>query len=252
MFDCTDITAAISGWETDPRLQIRHVRCVNGTDVRGNILLIGVVHDHPASFYRVDAILKALEPDVLALELPPLALPLFRLYSRDVYVPPRLGGEMSLALQTADSVRAVGIDAPNRIYLRRLLEDSANRNLPTELLVPVVRDLLSSAAHTLACRLGALIGTVTPLRPRVYSHHEYSCTLLDVPDVQAEHEMTHLTKQQSFLRAVEIPRWRRFVDDKRNESMAIVLNDLRMTGDVIAVVGMEHLDSLQKRLEAPT
>lgn len=252
MFDCTDVTAATSGSKMDPRLQTRHVRCLNRTDGLGTILLLGVVHDHPASIHRVDAILKALEPDVLAIELPPLALPLFRMYSRDVYVPPRLGGEMSLALQTADSVRGVGIDAPNRIYLRRLFMELADQSLPTELLVPVARNLLSSAAHALACRLGALIGTVTPLRPRVYSHHEYSCTLLDVPDVQAEHEMTHLTKQQSFLRAVEIPRWRRFVDDKRDESMATVLQDLRLTGDVIAVVGMEHLDSLQKRLEAPT
>lgn len=249
MFDCAEVTASTTGPFMDPRLQSRYLRCLPGTSSLGAILLVGVVHDHPASSFRVDAILETIEPDVLALELPPLALPLFRMYSRDVYTPPRLGGEMSLVLQTAGPVRAVGIDAPNRTYLHRLGLRCLDRDTPNDLLPAVVKDLLSTSVHAVACRLGALLGSVSRLLPRLYSHIEYDCTLLDPPGVQAEHEADHIDKQQAFLRAVEIPRWRRLIDETRDDSMAADLHELRSGGDVIAIVGIEHLDPLEERLD---
>ncbi|PSQ01139.1 hypothetical protein BRC94_04635 [Halobacteriales archaeon QS_5_70_17] len=60
--------------------------CVNDEYVRRvppgasgtGTVVVGVVHDHPASVRRVKALAAATDPDVLALELPPLAVPLLR------------------------------------------------------------------------------------------------------------------------------------------------------------------------------
>lgn len=251
MFECTEITAAIEADRADPRVRDDYVRCLPGDGTRGSVLLLGVVHDHPASVYRVAHLLTSIEADVLALELPPLAIPLFRLYADVDRRPPRLGGEMSAAIQANDPPRVSGIDAPNREYLRGL----ARRILAEDHPVPVVRsvlsDLVSGVAHAVACRLGAVVGEFTPLRPVVYAPITYDCSVYDTPADQAAHEAAHLAQRQSFLGAIVTPAKTRLVDTVREDAMAARIDGLRTAGDVVAVVGMEHLDPLASRLATP-
>jgi len=244
MFECADVVSEFDDPQADVRLDDEHIRCVPGDDGAGSVLLVGVVHDHPASVFRVAHLIGEFPPAVLAVELPPLAVSLFQLYARDQYVPPRLGGEMSMAIQAASDARIVGIDAPNRVYLRLLVERLRDDPPSIGLAKDLVRDFASGLGHALACRLGALIGAVTPLKLRVYSHIEYDCTLLDTPSTQADHEARHLSQRQAFLRAIDVPQDIQLIDSARERGMAVLLEDLRADSDVVAVVGMEHLDNV--------
>jgi pheromone shutdown protein TraB len=238
----------IAGDEADdPRLQ-QYVRRHPAGNGRGEVLLIGVAHDHPASVARVAHVLKTVSPDVLALELPSLAVPLFRHYADDEYVPPRLGGEMSTAMQTAGDVRTVGIDGPNAAYFRRLAQRVIGERLPREDALEVLRDVVKGAGQALACRFGAVIGRLTPYTPKVYTHIAYDCASYDSPATQAEHERSHVTERRTFLRVVDLPRSTSLIDEVREEWMATRLTELRATSDVVAVVGIEHLDELSARL----
>lgn len=248
MFTCADVRGVLDGGE--PRLIEEHLRCLPGAEETGTILLLGVVHDHPASVFRVAHVLERIEPEVLALELPPLAVPLFRMYAADANSPPRLGGEMSMAVRAADGARTAGIDAPNHRYLQRLISRLSADPPSLRVARMVAKDLLFASLHALSCRLGAFVGAMSPLRPRVYSPIQYETSLLDAPHDQAGHEATHLATQRAFLRAVEIPAARRLIDTAREASMADRLGELRREGDVVAVVGMEHLDPLADRLGA--
>lgn len=248
MFTCADVPGIVDGAE--PRLTEEHLRCVPGAEGTGTVLLLGVVHDHPASVFRVAHVLERLEPEVLALELPPLAVPLFRMYAADANNPPRLGGEMSMAVRTADGARAAGIDAPNRRYLQQLVSCLSADPPSFRVARLVAKDLFFASLHALSCRLGAFVGAMSPLRPRVYSPIQYETSLRDSPRDQAAHETSHLATQRAFLRAVEIPAARRLIDTARETSMADRLGELRRKGDVVAVVGMEHLDPLADRLGA--
>lgn len=248
MFDCHDVTAAIATLSDDPRISGENVRCIPGGDGVGTVLLVGVVHDHPASINRVARVIEAVSPDVLALELPPLAIPLFQLYARDLATPPRLGGEMSMAIQAAGLADAIGIDGPNRSYLRTVLGRLVDGSTSIGVASAVLEDLVRSTAQALSCRVGALVGALTTLQFRVYSHIEYDTTLLDSPAEQATQEESYLSQQQSFLRAVTVPESVRIVDSAREESMVTRLRELRRDDDVAAVVGMEHLDTIEESL----
>ena len=251
MIDCADISATTADPQSDPRLDEQRVRCLPG-DEDGTVLLVGVVHDHPASVYRAVALVSAADPETLAVELPPLATGLFRLYARDRFVPPRLGGEMSAAIQAAGDVRTVGIDAPNRRYLRRLVGRLWRESPSTDVLATVAKDALYGYAHAVACRLGALVGSVTPLRPRVYDHLTYDASVIDGPSVQADDEASHLSQRRVFLDAIEAPPAIELIDAVRDATMAERLSELRRDGDVVAIVGMEHLDPLEAALSDTT
>lgn len=250
MFQCEEVSETTEA-RTDPRLDPATLRCLPATDDRGSILLIGVVHDHPASLARVRMLLEAVAPDVLALELPPLAVPLFRLYATDDRAPPRLGGEMSLAIQVAEPVEVVGIDGPTPGYVRRLLAEARRGATPWSTLRAALSDVLGSTAQAIASRLGAVLGAVTPIRLQLYEHHAYDVTLLDPPADQADHERSHRDQQRAFLAAIETPPARQFIDRLREETMAHRLATLAATGDVVAVVGAEHLDPLTRSLDGP-
>ena len=125
MFDCTRVADELAASE-DPRLDEEYLRCLPGTDRHGPVLLVGVVHDHPASIARVVRMVETFPPDTLALELPPLAMPLFRRYAADSQQPPRLGGEMSAAIQSTDAGHDRGPDGRRRDG--RLLHPDASRS----------------------------------------------------------------------------------------------------------------------------
>lgn len=248
MFDCSDVDFADEDGTTDPRLE-RYLRCHPGDGDRGAVLLVGVAHDHPSSMARVARVLERVTPEVLALELPSLAVPLFRLYASDDHVPPRLGGEMSTAIQTAGDVRIVGIDGPNAEYLRLLLRRMISDRFSSGEIFELGRDVVRGMGHALACRVGAVVGRTTPHTPKVYTHIRYDSTLFDSPRIQAKSELDHVTERQSFLRAIELPRATAVIDEAREESMATRLTELRSEGDVVAVVGIEHLGTLCGRLD---
>lgn len=90
----------------DPRLNNDYLRTLPPRDSDITVTLVGVVHDYPASIYRVRRLVEAHDPAVLALELPLLAIPLYREYARDEGFPPSLGGETSTAVQAASTDQA--------------------------------------------------------------------------------------------------------------------------------------------------
>lgn len=246
--DCAAVGAAIEERLDDPRVSTDAIRCIPAAPGLGAVLLVGVVHDHPASMARVARLLERVTPDVLALELPALAMPLFRAYARDVYTPPRLGGEMSTALQAAGDVPSVGLDAPSWEYLRQLVGTLRAEPVDRRLAWRLASDVLGAIGHAVVCRLGAFVDRFTGLRLRLYTHLQYDTTLLDPPAVQAAHESAHLARQQSFLRAVQTPRAMALIDEAREAGMAARLHRIRARGDIVAVVGMEHLDGLERLL----
>ena len=250
MYDCDAISEEVGAADADPRLDPTRVRCLPGANGGGAILLIGVVHDHPASVFRVSQILDTFTPDTLALELPPLSVPLFRRYAHDSHTPPRLGGEMSAAIRAAGEARVVGVDAPNwpyvRALIRRLHDDPDARSLTRR----VLADLGRGIAQAAACRLGAVVAALTPYTPRVYAHIVYEATLLDDPETQAEHEATHLAQHRAFVGVVDPPPETALVDETREDVMAARIEAIRREGDVAVVVGMSHLDGLVRRLTA--
>ena len=66
------------------------------------LLVVGCVHDHPASVFRARSLVESLAPDVVAVELPGLAVPLFERVGRTADEgPDSVGGEMSAALPAA-------------------------------------------------------------------------------------------------------------------------------------------------------
>ena len=247
MSDWFDADVAGEGEAADPRLE-QYVRYHPGGDGRGAVVLLGVAHDHPSSVARVARFLDAAAPDVLALELPPLAVPLFREYAADEYVPPRLGGEMSAAIQTARGARVAGIDGPNAAYLKLLFRRLITEGVSMREVTEIAGDSLRGVGHALACRFGATLSRLTPVTPKLYAHIAYDSASFDTPSAQAEHEREHVTRRRSFLRVVELPRVPALLDSVREESMALRLTELRATGDVVAVVGIEHLDALSERL----
>lgn len=250
MFECADVTEVVAAG--DPRTSERFFRCLPGDGGSGSVLLVGVVHDHPASVSRVARLLERVTPDVLALELPPLAVPLFDWYARDVYTPPRLGGEMSMALQAAGNARTVGIDAPTVSYLRSLARTFISGRAPLDLLGAALVDLAGAIRHAVVCRIGSVFGRLTGLRIRLYTPITYDSTVLDTPTDQAVHEDRHLAQQRAFIRAITVPPIQRVIDGTRETSMAAQLDDLRAEGDVVAVLGMEHLDAVAEGLQALT
>lgn len=251
MIDCSDVHDGLPAWgsgDPDPRIDGNNLRCIQGDGDRGSVLLVGVVHDHPASTYRAAHVLETVSAETLALELPPLAMPLFRLYADDEYTPPRMGGEMSTALQAFERDRTVGIDAPNWIYFQRLLAQLRDEGLSVDLVRDLVPRVAAGVIQAVACRFGAVLGSTTPLRLRVYQTFEHGASSLDTPAEQAADEASQMSREQAFLGAIQLPRGMQLIESVREASMADRLRELRRDGDVIAIVGMEHLDALHSGL----
>lgn len=241
-----DIESALS--TDDPRVSSESVHLIPQFDSLGDVLLVGVVHDHPASIARVGHILTAITPDVLALELPSLALPLFKEYA-DGDDPPSLGGEMSMALWAAGPVHTVGIDAPSGGYVRQLARRIWEGDLSGQTLRALIEDLGTSLRQAVTCRVGGVLGALTGVLIQPYPNLEYDCSMMASPDVQAAHETDHIETQQAFFNAVEIPEERSLMDEIRETSMALRLHGLRQDGTVIAVLGVQHVEPVERHLE---
>ncbi len=230
----------------DPRVAGEHVRQLPGE--HGTLTLVGVVHDHPASTHRVRAVLERTDTEVLALELPPLTVPLYEEYADDSRTPPPFGGEMSAAIQAATTGRVVGVDGPSPAFIARLL-----RNLVIDAASPgtawsVLRTLPPVAKQAILCRLASVLAVRADLRVEVDSPTSHSCDPGDTPTEQAADEQSQIDRARLMSRAFTPPAAARVRTLTRNQHMASRLSTVRRSGDTVAVVGIAHLDPLGDRL----
>lgn len=246
MFDRTELESLCEN--EDPRVSDASLRLLRGVQGLSGVLIVSVAHDHPASIARVSRVLSSLTTDILALELPPLAIPLFRYYATEESTPPSLGGEMSMAIQSERTARLVGIDVPNWSYLRVIGRHVVRGDIGTETLTAVLADFVRATAQALTCRLLEVTGRLRRTRPRCYTSLEYECSAEDSPERQALHEREHISKQQAFLRAVEIPAATKLIDSIREDSMVRRLHGLRGDGDLVVIVGAEHAEAVANGL----
>jgi hypothetical protein len=242
--------------ESDPRLNEEYLRRLPGLDVT----LVGVVHDHPASVHRARAVVRERGPEVVALEAPPLATPLYRAYAgescvddsstEDTRTPPSFGGEMSAAAQAADECGAavVGIDGPTADFFTRLARNCWRERTSLGTLRRVAAGVASVTRHALVCRAAAAIAERTSLRVEVDSPVDHDCDRTDPASVQARDERRQAKRSQSLLRAFDPPRPVRLRDGTREECMAANLAELRSRGETVAVVGLDHLDDVADQL----
>jgi pheromone shutdown protein TraB len=235
------------GSRDDPRLPADAYRHVESHRY-GDVTLVGVVHDHPAAVYRTQETIRALAPDVVALELPPTALPLYREYAADGGSPPAFGGEMSAAIDAAEDATVVGIDGPSVGFLRSLGAELVREGSSLGVVRDVVADIRELGRHALTCRAAAAVAATTGLRVEVDDPVSHDVDRTAPADRQAESEATHLARSRSLLRAVELPAPMARLDAARERHMASGLRDRRTQGDVVAVVGYDHLDAVADAL----
>jgi len=254
----------------DPRLHDEYVRTIPGdatadapgdetnapstdgsADASGDVTLVGVVHDHPASAHRVRSLIDARDPATVALELSPLALPLFEAYAdaagaNGTGLPPH-GGEMSAAIRAADC-EVVGFDAPSSAFLRRLAARIREERPSPRTVARVLRGVASVTRHALVCRAGAVLTRLTGRTVALDRPVDHDCTAADPPAVQADDERRQASRSLSLTRAFETPEPVHLRDATREACMAAKLADLRREGDVLAVVGIDHLDGVTAEL----
>lgn len=233
------------GDSSDPRLTGEYVRPIAGTP--SPVTVVGVVHDHPASVHRVRRTIATLQPDVLALELPPLAVPLFESYARTDRKPPAFGGEMSAAIQAFDGRRTAGIDRPTLGYVLELLRTVlAERPSPT-ITAKLLSNTVSATTHALICRVAATIADRTSLRLEVDAPTTHDVDRSNTPTGQTMDEETQVRRSRAFTNAfaeTSTTRASALEDEARERHMANRLATLARSGGVVAVVGIDHLDAI--------
>jgi pheromone shutdown protein TraB len=221
----------------DPRIRTDHLRLL--VDEESSVLLVGVVHDHPASVYRVRSVVRSLDPDTAAVELPPLALPLFEAGE---------GGEMSAAL-AASEADAAAVDAHGPRFLAALAGEIRDRSPSRETIGRIVSNAVTVGKHAISCRLASVFGRDRFPAPIADAGVEIDVDLTADPVAVAEHEQRHLSRSFSVLRAFERPAADEIVDAARERTMARSLATLDAE-NAVAVVGFEHLDGIADELVA--
>lgn len=232
----------------DPRLETHYVETLPGDD-KGAVTLVGVVHDHPASVYRTRRAVEVASPDLLALELPPIAIPLYEQYSDDDTTPPRFGGEFSAAVQAAETATVVGIDGPSMGFVSKLVRRLATERASAGTVRDSVRALLSVTRTAVTCRAAASLTALSPFTVAVGSSTPHETTQSDPACEQAADERCQIRTATSILDAFETSPSSRYRSETREQHMAGRINSLRERGDVVAVVGAGHFDPLWERLE---
>lgn len=235
----------------DPRLTGDFVRRLPASG-SADVVLVGVVHDHPASTYRVSSVVEDAEPDVLALELPPVAVPLFERYAEDGRTPPALGGEMSTAIQAAGDAEVVGIDGPSLAFAKRLLRHCYRDGASVSDVRSAMEGLWSATKHAVACRLAAATATWTGLHVEVAAPVDHGCRWHDDPGTQAADERRQVRRARAVASAFGLADAVRYRKDAREGHMADRLSEVRGDGTTVAVVGIDHLDPLAAQLEEGT
>lgn len=234
--------------ESDPRLIDDYVRYLPSNEENSDIVLVGTVHDHPSSMFRVRSLVESLDPDVLALELPPIAVPLFARYA-DGETDSEVGGEMSVAIRAASTEDVVGIDGPTPSFVAKLARTLYRGDLSRSTVGSVLEGLASVSKNAIACRIAAMKGAPAWSRRAVYSPVAHECNGTDEPGRQAADERTQVRRATSVTRVFGKSTSAHIRDETRETYMAEQLRDLRRRGTVVAVVGMGHLESLSEHLQ---
>lgn len=240
----SDFDALVGGVD-DPRLSGEYVRVLGD----GDVVLVGVVHDHPASIHRSKAVVEVLDPESVALEIPEGLVPLFEQYAAD---DTDAGGEMVAAID-GSSGDVVGIDLPSRGTLRGLASRLWNEDISLKAKGRAIATVGRLYAHTVRGRLVAAGVPSTWLGRDPGETRSYDISPTDDPASQADHEAVHVRRSQSLSRAFTPPAMTRVLDAAREEAMVQRIDELRETGSVVAVLGYSHLDAVADGLtgEAP-
>lgn len=235
--------------DADPRLDTEYVQTIPG---ERDVTLVGAVHDHPASVYRVRTVVAERDPDVLGLELPPLAVPLYEAHAVENgrLEPGAFGGEMRAAVEAAATDDVVGIDGPTVGFCRRLARRLVEERVAPRVAWRALRELGSVAKTTALCRVAAAFTARTSLRVGVGDGPSHGTTAADPPAEQARDERGQVRTATAVLDAIEPPASSRCRSRAREAHMADRLATLRERGDVVAVVGVGHFASVRERLEA--
>ncbi|WP_440991884.1 hypothetical protein [Haloarchaeobius baliensis] len=244
-----DTTDPLPSTDIDPRFHDRWFRHIPASDGDGWVLLVGVVHDHPSSLHRAAETVRRLEPSVLALELPQLGLPLFERHADRADSPPRYGGEMAAALSERGDSRVVGIDAPSRRFVRELADYVRAERPAWETVAGVLAGATPILRHALRYRVAAILDARTHLRLVPDVPTEFDVSAEDEAAAQAEDEYRQLSRSRSLLDAVELPPDVAQLDQLREATMAARLRSLRAEGSVVAILGQDHLDAVEKRVQ---
>lgn len=233
------------GDTSDPRLTGEYVRTITG--LSSPLTLVGVVHDHPASSYRVRQTVAAAQPDVLALELPPVAVSLFETYAATDRQPPVFGGEMSAAIQAADDGTVVGIDRSIPGYALAVLRTVLDERPSAPIAGKLLSNTVSATAHALTCRVAAAIAARTSVRLEVDAPTAHDVDRSDTPADQATDEGKQVRRSRAFANAFapsSTTRASELEDETRERQMASRLGTLVGDDHVVAVVGIDHLEAL--------
>jgi pheromone shutdown protein TraB len=216
----------------------RHLVRPDGTD----LLVVGVVHDHPASVARVRRVCRRIDPDTLALELPRGSLPLYRRLAASDR--PASGGEMSAAVAAAPDARLASADPLDARFLLGLARETLREERSLATARSVARRVLTVARRAAGHRLAAL----APGDPAPPETERYDCANRTAEE-QADHEAAHVSRCSLLAGATEAPPVVRVTDAARERRMAERLAAVD-GGTVVAVVGWSHLDALAERLDA--
>jgi hypothetical protein len=114
--------------------------------------------------------------------------------------------------------------------------------------VSSVRALASVTKHAAVCRVAATVGALTSVHVEVDPSASYGTDWEEPPASQAENEQRQVRKAQFVLQAFGSSRAGDLRDATREDHMADRLSQLRESGGVVAVVGIDHLDPLVELL----
>jgi len=234
--------------DEDPRMASEYVRRVSTSGEDGDVVLVGVVHDHPASKHRVRAVIRDVMPDVLALELPPLAVPLYERYASDEHSPAHCGGEMSVAVGSARTNRVKGIDGPTPAFLRRLLGNLYRDGASCLTVSRVLSGLTSITRRAVLCRVVATVMSLTPIHLAVDWRIDHDCDRTDDPADQAVDERRQIRRTEAAMSVFTESEATYVRKTTREAHMTRRLSALRTEGETVAVVGIDHLDAVAGRL----
>ena len=230
--------------ESDPRIDEEYLRLIHGPDAP--VVLVGVVHDHPASIHRVEAIIEELSPSTVAIELPAILVPAFEA-AHETW--DDVGGEMAIAIAAAGSTPVVGIDVPSLGTVRALATELRNRDVESRTALRTIRETRRITTHAVLGRLAHEGVPWLPTAADLEFGQEYDLPADATPEAQAAHEATHLRRSTTLLRTFEPPAATRFMDVVRERHMSERLDALRADGPVVGVVGYGHLDGIEETLQ---
>lgn len=227
--------------ESDPRVHSKTIRRIEGDS--SPVILVGVVHDHPASVSRVTSVVDAVDPETIAVEVPS---PMVPVYANDRH---RAGGEVAAAITADPSIPVEGIDIPHTGAIRSFIEEFQTRPVDPRTALRTLRSAARMTAHVGAASLSRLGLPGAPSVGQLERGHEYEISHDASPARQADHERAHIRRSTALLDSLEPPPETAFLDAVRERYMADRLASLRQAGPVVCVVGFSHLAGIEERLE---